>query len=175
MLSAQKSRELVKEIKSGNEEVLLYLFKKHYADMKRIFSSYRMREKEIPSHVASMIVKIWMEIQRNDFSENIDLSSYLLNTARERAEKIVAERKASMKNKPTEVIADKSPQEIIAECVNVLDDKSRKLLQWRYAENNSMEQLAEKLKVDVMSVHDVLLKAFAQLASIVKIRMEYPS
>jgi DNA-directed RNA polymerase specialized sigma24 family protein len=174
MAGRNKNKELIKEIKEGNQEILLYLFRKHYAEMKSIFSSFNVRENEIPAQAAGVIVKIWMEIHRNDFSENIDLASYLLNTAKENGETLAAERKAQRKNKFREIVVDgKAPQEIIAECVNVLDIASRQALQWRYAENQTIEQVAEKLKIDVAAANDFLSKAFLQLSSIVKIRMEY--
>ena len=173
MASANKNRELIKEIKQGNEEVLLYLYRKYYTDVKRIYSSHQISDSEIPAQVAHAIVKIWMEIHRNGFSENIDLVSYLLNTATEDAERLASEKKADRKNKFRNNASDnKLPQEIVAECVNVLDDASRKALQWRYAENYSLQQVAEKLKADVAATHDLLGKSFLQLSSIVKIRMQ---
>ncbi len=174
MAGRNKSKELIKEIKDGNEAVLLYLFRKYYGEMKRIFQSYRVDEKEIPAQVAAMLVKIWMEIHRNDFSENIDLPSYLLNTAKENASKLAIEKKEGRKNKIKYLtVDDKNQQQIVAECVNVLDKASRQALQWHYAENYTIEQVAEKLKIDVAGANDFLNKAFGQLSSIVKIRTEY--
>ncbi len=175
---ALKSRQLIKEIKDGNEEVLLYLFRKEYAVLKRIFFSGGAHEKEIPALTAAVIVKVWMEIHKNDFSENIDLSSYLVNTAKENARQYATEKKLKRKMKAHMHIDEvdlqpKTPQEVMAECVNVLDDASRKALQWHFAENHSVEQVAQKLKIDTVAAHDFLHKAFAQLASIAKIRMDY--
>jgi len=172
MAGGNKNRELIKEIKSGNQDILLYLFKKYYHDMKHVFQSRNVEEKDILAQAAAVIVQVWMEIQRNDFSENIELESYLLNTSKDNAERLAAEKKANKKNKLTDVAVDeRTPREIIAECVNVLDTASRQALQWHYAENQSIEKVAEKLKIDVAAAHDFIGKAFTQLSSIVKIRM----
>ena len=101
--------------------------------MKRIFRSRSIKEKEIPVQAAAAVVKVWMEIHRNDISENIDLPSYLINTARECADSAKAEKKAKRKSsgKPQKTKEDqkdgdaqmlsspnlsdsRTPQEIIA-------------------------------------------------------------
>jgi DNA-directed RNA polymerase specialized sigma24 family protein len=167
--SRNKNKELIQDIKNGNEEILIHLFKKHYIELKAIFSSYTRDEKVLTAEIARVIVRIWLEIHRNDFSENIDLESYLLNTAKDSAEKLAADKR--LKNIKSD--RTKTPQEIIADCVNALGDSSRKALELRYAEHYSIEEVAEKLKIDVAAAHDLLDKSFMQLSSIAKIRMEF--
>lgn len=171
MAGRNRNKELIKEIKSGNEEVLLHLFKKYYKDLKRIFHSYSIKESDMPSLASAVLVQIWMEIQQNDFSENIDLPSYILNTGKEMGQKTAEERKERRKDRNKEVVEVQMPRDIIAECVNVLDPAAKQALQLRYAENKSVDEVAARLNKDISAAHELLFKAFDQLSAIVKIRM----
>lgn len=159
------NQEIITSIQNGEEDVLFYLTGKYFQSSRRWLRRKGVKDSETPSVFSNILLNVFREVQKNDFSKNNDVEIFFFNTLKEELINIHA-----TGNEKTE--KQEEDAQIVARCFSILSDESKKILSERYVENLSFEQIAsrENFSNPVIAEFE-FTKAFSQFESIIKSRL----
>jgi DNA-directed RNA polymerase specialized sigma24 family protein len=169
-MSRYSNKQLITEIQNGNEEVLVYLTKKYFQTARRILRMKGLKDSQTPDTFSNVLIKIWMNILHHKFSPSIEFETFLFNSLQEHINEI-KEKKGSNQMKQDTLFSEQQ-RLVVAQCVSILDETERNLIQAYYAEQLSFEKIADRFSYSnaVIAQHEVY-KAMTQLEGIVKLRL----
>jgi len=117
------------------------------------------------------LVKIYTQVQRQKLSPNIDFESFFFNALQEHIHELKEKKTKSGLMEVGSLYSSKQ-KNIVSDCVMIIDENARKIIQARVAEGMSFEKIAEKFNYSnpVIAQFEVN-KALSQLEGIVKLRL----
>lgn len=161
-MARYSNQEIITLIQNGDEDVLFYLTGKYFQSSRRWLRRQGVLDSDTPSVFSTVLLKVYREIQKSNFSKNNDVEVFFFNSLKDELNHL----RAGGKEKPEE----ETP--VIARCFSILSEESKKILSERYVENLSFEQIAsrENFSNPVIAEFE-FTKAFSQFESIVKSRL----
>lgn len=169
-MSRFNNKKLIAGIQNGNEEVIVYLAEKYFPYARKLLRTKGISDSSTPEFFSNVLVKVCFDIIHHQFPPSIELETFFFNSLNDSVE----EAKKNKHGNKLKVEGDwmNSQKEVVAQCVSILDEQSKKLVQSYYAERMSFETIAVKFNYSnpVIAQHEVN-KAIAQLEGIVKLRL----
>ena len=164
-MARYSNQEIITSIQNGEEDVLFYLTGKYFQSSRRWLRRRGIQDSKTPSVFSIVLLKVYREIQKSDFSKNNDVEILFFNSLKEELNQSLANEKEKTQ-KPEEEI------EIIARCFHILSDESKKILSERYVENLSFEHIASKENFSNPVIAEFeFTKAYSQFENIIKSRL----
>ncbi len=168
-MSKYHNKELITEIQNGNEDVLVYLAGKYFQQAGRVMRMKGIKDSSTPGIFSTVLVKVWLDILQHKFPPSIEFETFFFNSLQD----FIRESKGKKRNqlKSADVFFDQQ-KEVVGQCVSILDEHARNLVQAHYAEHLSFEKIAVRFNYSnaVIAQHEVN-KAMSQLEGIVKLRL----
>ena len=147
----------------------MYLSSKYFQHAGRIMRMKGVKDSMTPGIFSTVLVKAWLNVKQHAFPSSIEFETFFFNSLQD----YLAELKESKRNqlKPTDLFSIQQ-KEVVAQCVSILDENARNLVQAHYAEQMSFEKIALQFNYSnaVIAQHEVN-KAMSQLEGIVKLRL----
>lgn len=144
-----KDEEVLERIRKGDETALQYLYKKYYRMMLHLVLKNNGSEAEAQDVFQDALILFWEKAQKPDFVLTAKITTFLYSICQNLWRKELSKKqKISFEEKDKIVIEDWEQQERIKAmqaCINKLDEMCRKILQFYYFDNLSMQDIAEKL------------------------------
>ena len=175
------SKQILKEILDGNEDVLPFLTRKYYPASRRMLRLRGFRDKDTPAIFAEVLMDAFVSLSAAQ-GENTALKSLDSFQFEEyffdRLKHFIGEQKKSHAEKNSEsedaeaVSNILAQQKVRAKCVQVLDPEYQDLLYARAVKNLSYEKIADQFKFSnpVIAQYE-FNKACAQLEAVITARM----
>lgn len=144
-----KDSLILKQIRSGDESALDFIYKKNYKMMTRLIINNNGTEEEAQDIYQEALIVFWQKARKEDFVLTSKISTYLYSVCLNLWRKEL-DRKAKLSNevKETEDINNddkKEREKIIQDAINSLGDTCRQVLMYYYFDNMSMQEIADKL------------------------------
>ena len=143
---------IVEQIKSGDEKILIHLYKEYHSLIKSFILKNGGDENGIDDIVQDTIISLWKNVQKPTFLLHVKLSTYALAIAKNKWFKEVKKRSKfrridatqsktlEAKNNPIDI-----DQDIIIKLIQEMDDTCRRLLAYFYFDGFNNKIIAEKL------------------------------
>ena len=169
-MSRYSNKELITEIRNGNEDVLVYLAGKYFRHAGRIMRMKGIKDSSTPGIFSTVLVKVWLDVQHHTFPPSIEFETFFLNSLQDYITDL-KEKKRDNQLKSTDLFSTQQ-KEVVAQCVSILDENAKNLVQAHYAEQLSFEKIAVRFNYSnaVIAQHEVN-RAMSQLEGIVKLRL----
>lgn len=145
-----RDNEAIELIKKGDERALDYLYKKNYKMMVNLIVKNNGTEDEAKDIYQEALVVFWQKVTSGELVMTSKISTYLYSICQNLWRKEL-ERKSRYSNEE----ADKSENEnklekqermaAIHDCLNQLGESCRKILQYYYFDELSMNEIADKM------------------------------
>ncbi len=144
-----KDSLILKQIRSGDESALDFIYKKNYKMMTRLIINNNGTEEEAQDIYQEALIVFWQKARKEDFVLTSKISTYLYSVCLNLWRKEL-DRKAKLSNeiKETEEVNNddkKEREKIIQDAINSLGDTCRQVLMYYYFDNMSMQEIADKL------------------------------
>ena len=137
MKTKYSNKEILEQISNGNKDILLFLFEKYYRNSFKLLKKKGLNEKQQKKFFARVLAILWIEIRNLNNKDHIDAESMLYNILENYANKI-------FKDADTELIFETALNadeleisKVMADCVDVLDEKERLMIVHHFTEGNS--------------------------------------
>ena len=130
-MASLSNRQIIHSIENGEESVLFYLTKKYFHSSRRMLRRAGLPDVLTPKVFSDVLIKVYREIQQNEFSENVDFEKYFMNSMKE-----------ALSNNNTKVSSSES--DVVASCFSILDESAKKLISLRIVEKLSFESIAAR-------------------------------
>jgi flagellar biosynthesis/type III secretory pathway chaperone len=169
-MSRFNNRQIIDGIQNGNEEILVYLIERYFQQLRRYLRMKGVQDTLTPVFFSNALAISLMEIQQHAFPSGFEFEPFFLNHLKE----LIDQEKNIIKDnhlKRFDLISEEK-KSVVAQCVAILDEQSKKLVQAYYAEGLSYEAIAVKFNYSnpVIAQHEVI-KAMNQLEGIVMLRL----
>jgi len=167
------NKALIPEIQNGNEDVLVYLSGKYFAQSRHLVRLKGLSEDRAPGIFSTVLVRVWMNVLQHRLPASVEFETFFFNSLKEEIE--AEKRKKKEHHSSSDIAFAGDQKEIVAQCVSILDESSRQLIYARYAEFMSFESIAARFTYSnaVIAQYEVN-KAIQQLQGIVKVRLSIP-
>ena len=143
---------IVEQIKSGDEEILLHLYKEYNNLIKSFIIKNGGNDENIDDIVQDTIISLWKNVQKPTFLLQAKLSTYIIAIAKNkwfkelkkqnRFRRVDATHSRTIKASNTSNNLDHA---IIVKIVQQMDETCRKLLAYFYFDGLNNKSIAEKL------------------------------
>jgi RNA polymerase sigma factor (sigma-70 family) len=143
---------IVEQIKSGDEKILLHLYKEYHSLIKSFILKNGGDDNNIDDIVQETIISLWKNVQKPTFLLQAKLSTYVIAIAknkwfkefkkRSRFRRVDATHCRTMKASSTSINLDHA---IIVKIVQEMDETCRRLLAYFYFDGLNNKSIAEKL------------------------------
>jgi RNA polymerase sigma factor (sigma-70 family) len=173
-------QKIIEEIRNGNEEMLVYVYKQNYTPVRNFILRNSGDEEEIDDVLQDGVIALWQNVMKDDFILTARLSTYLLAIVKnlwfKRLKKkhrllridesgIEREKADSEASKAIEHIDLSAIHDILAE----MDETCKKLLCYFYFDGFNNKVIAEKLGfANTDTVKSKKYQCFKKLESRVK-------
>jgi len=144
-----KDQEVLERIRKGDETALQYLYKQHYRMMLRLVLKNSGTEEEAQDVFQDSLILFWQKVHLPDFQLTSKISTFLYsicyNLWRKELEK---KSRLSREEKDEAVVEDWDKQEriqIVNACINKLGATCKKILQYYYFDELSMNDIAQQM------------------------------
>lgn len=144
-----KDKELIAQIKKGDEKALDYIYKKNFKSIIKMVLNNRGTEDEAQDIYQDALIVLWQKVQKDDFVLTSKLSTYLYAICKnlwlkelERKSKLIGTEKDEVEFIDFE---QKERIKIIHDCIDSLGDTCKKVLTYYYFDGMSMQEIAKKL------------------------------
>ena len=169
-MSRFNNKQLIAGIQNGNNEVIVYLAEKYFPYTRKMLRTKGVRDSMTPEFFSSVLVKVCLDIVQNKFPSSIEFETFFFNCMKDS----ILEWKSRQGDDTLgeEVSLSDQQKLIVAQCVSILDEQSKKLVHAYYAERLSFETIATKFNFSnpVIAQYEVN-KAINQLEGIVTLRL----
>jgi len=166
---------IVEKIKSGDEKILVYLYKEYHSLIKSFILKNGGEENIIDDIVQDTVISLWRNVQKPKFLLQAKLSTYTLAIAknkwfkelkkRNRFRRVDVAHTKSMIASNTTINLDHS---IIVQIVQEMDETCRKLLSYFYFDGFNNKTIAERLNfANTNTVKSKKYQCFKKLQSTV--------
>lgn len=143
---------IVERIKSGDEEILIHLYKEYHSLIKSFVLKNGGDDKNIDDIVQDTIISLWKNVRKPTFLLHSKLSTYVIAIAKNKWFKELKRRNRFRRVDTTHSRTLKSPNTsinldhaIIIKIVQEMDDTCRRLLAYFYFDGFSNKSIAKKL------------------------------
>lgn len=170
MDSSQNEIHLIRAFKSGDEKAFEQLFERHHKKLYGFLFKLLNSKQDAEEIVQDTFIKIWE--RRKDFIEGYAFESFLfkiaknafLNLNRKKVNRRIVESDLALFNEKTssnteEYVVFHETNEIINTIIDGLPPRRKEIFILRRIEGLSRKEIAEKLKISVITVDSQLLKA----------------
>jgi RNA polymerase sigma factor (sigma-70 family) len=145
--------QLVDEIKSGNEEALVVMYKSYYAMVKNFILKNNGSEDEVEDVLQDSLIAIWRNVNKKDFSLTVKMSTYLMaivknlwfKQLKKKTRFTVVDESLQEKITADDISTDHLDQSIIHQLVAELVETCKKLLSYFYFDGLENKIIAEKM------------------------------
>ncbi|MCX6291896.1 MAG: hypothetical protein NT126_09055 [Bacteroidetes bacterium] len=169
-MSRYSNKQLITEIRNGNEDVLDFLATKYFSHARRVIRLKGIKDSTAPELFSIVLVKAWFDVLFHKLPANIDFEAFFYSSL----EDYIRELKDRKKNNSlkSDSLFSNHQKEVVAQCVFILDEQAKKLVHAHYGEKLSFEKIASRFNYSnaVIAQHEVN-KAMNQLEGIVKLRL----
>jgi hypothetical protein len=162
-----RKKNIIEEIKAENSEILPYIVRKFFPVGRKFLVQKGVRDSLTPGIFTNALTKILLRIKKNNFPSEVDFNSILQSALLQESKEI---------NNHYSEIEDFNHkdliQDVVANCVEILDSQSQKLLFHRFAEGLTYEEIALKVGYgnSVIAQFETA-KVFKQLQTIANARL----
>ena len=144
-----KDSEILKRIERGEEQVLDYLYKKHYRMMLKIVLSNNGTEEEAKDVYQEALIVFWQKVSSKQLVLTSKISTYLysicLNQWRKELDRKSRLSREEKDGEEYQRFEESETSKIIQECINDLGDPCKSILIYHYFDGMSMTDIAEKM------------------------------
>jgi RNA polymerase sigma factor (sigma-70 family) len=146
---------LIKEIQSGSQKALQYLYKLHFAMIENLIRKNNGSEEDAQEIYQEAMLVVYEKLQKPDFKLSCSLKTYIYSVCRNMW---MYQLRKNEQNQTRfsdfeqfipveEAIAGENPEyeAMLGEVMNLIDDKCKQLLELFYYHGFSLEIIAEKL------------------------------
>jgi RNA polymerase sigma factor (sigma-70 family) len=143
---------IVEQIKSGDEKILLHLYKEYHSLIRSFILKNGCNNDNIDDIVQDTIISFWINVQKPTFLLQAKLSTYIIAIAknkwfkefkkRSKFRRVDATHSRTMKASDTSINLDHA---IIIKIVQEMDETCRRLLAYFYFDGLNNKSIAEKL------------------------------
>jgi RNA polymerase sigma factor (sigma-70 family) len=144
-----KDKELITQIKKGDEKALDYIYHKNFKSIIKMVLNNKGTEDEAQDIYQDALIVLWQKVQKDDFVLTSKLSTYLYAICKnlwlrelERKSRLVGIEKDEVEFINLE---QKERIKIIHDCIDSLGDTCKKVLTYYYFDGMSMLEIAKKL------------------------------
>lgn len=171
--------QLVEEIKSGNEDALLSMYKSHFSMVKSFILKNNGTEDEIDDVFQDSLIAVWRNVNRPDFSLTVKMSTYLMSIVknlwykqlRKKTRFTVVDESSKEKISADDISTDHMDHQLIHQMVAELDETCKKLLSYFYFDGFENKVIAEKMGfANTDTVKSKKYQCFKKLETAVKER-----
>jgi len=144
-----KDSEILAKIKQGDESALDYLYKKNFKMMTKMVINNSGSEDEAKDIYQEALIVFWQKAVSGNLVLSSKISTFIYSICQNLWRKELERKsKLSSEEKDSSVINDVDRRErieIINNCINQLGETCRKILNYYYFDNMSMNDIAEKM------------------------------
>lgn len=139
-------------IKQGDEQMLVYLYKQHYTMVKNFVLKNSGDETAVDDILQDTVIAVWKNANKSDFLLQSKLSTYIMAIAKNLWFKELKKRtkfklvdETNQLDHGTDTMRLDMDRTIIVSIVKQMDDTCRRLLSYFYFDGLSTKLIAEKL------------------------------
>lgn len=145
--------KLIEEIRNGNEEVLVNMYKNNYTMVRNFILKNNGNEDDIEDVLQDSVIAVWRNVNKDNFNLTAKMSTYLMSIVKntwfkklkKRQRFTVVDESHKEKISQEETSTDHLDHSIIREMVAAMDDTCKKLLSYFYFDGYDNKTIAEKL------------------------------
>ncbi|MCB0735251.1 MAG: RNA polymerase sigma factor [Flavobacteriales bacterium] len=145
--------QLVDEIKSGNEDALLSMYKQYFTMVKSFILKNNGTEDEIEDVFQDSLIAVWRNVNKKDFTLTVKMSTYLMaivknlwfKQLKKKTRFTVVDESLQEKILADDVKTDHLDHSLIHDMVAELDETCKKLLGYFYFDGLENKVIAEKM------------------------------
>ncbi|GAB4131561.1 MAG: hypothetical protein OHK0045_03340 [Raineya sp.] len=144
-----KDEEVLERIRKGDETALQYLYKKNYRMILQLVTKNSGNEAEAQDIFQDALILFWEKVQKPDFKLTAKITTFLYSICHNLwLKELSKKQKISFEEKDEAIKEDWEQEERIRamqNCISKLGETCRKILQFYYFDNLSMQDIATKL------------------------------
>lgn len=144
-----KDKELITQIKKGDEKALDYIYRKNFKSIIKMVLNNKGTEDEAQDIYQDALIVLWQKVQKDDFVLTSKLSTYLYAICKNLWLKELERKSRLVGTEKDEVefinLEQKERIKIIHDCIDSLGDTCKKVLTYYYFDGMSMLEIAKKL------------------------------
>ncbi|MCB9261012.1 MAG: sigma-70 family RNA polymerase sigma factor [Flavobacteriales bacterium] len=145
--------QLVEQIKTGNEEALVSMYKTYYSMVKSFILKNNGTEEEIDDVYQDGLIAVWRNVNKPDFTLTVKMSTYLMaivknlwfKRLKKKSRFTVVDESFQEKISADNISTDHLDHKVIHQLVSELDETCKKLLSFFYFDGYDNKVIAEKL------------------------------
>ena len=145
--------QLVEEIKAGNEEALVTMYKSYYGMVKSFILKNNGTESEIEDVLQDSLIAVWRNVNKPGFSLTVKMSTYLMaivknlwfKQLKKKTRFTVVDESLQEKISADSIRTDHLDHRVIHDLVGQLDETCKKLLSYFYFDGLENKVIAEKM------------------------------
>ncbi|MCS6795368.1 MAG: sigma-70 family RNA polymerase sigma factor [Raineya sp.] len=147
-----RDEEILKRIRKGDETALQYLYKHNYRMILRLIVKNNGTESEAQDIFQDALILFWENVRKPDFTLTSKISTYLYSVCQNLwLKELKKKSRIADKDIPEDTLTDTQSWEreekikIMQTCIAKLGELCRKILQYYYFDELSMQDIADKL------------------------------
>ncbi|MBO6515166.1 MAG: sigma-70 family RNA polymerase sigma factor [Bacteroidia bacterium] len=145
--------QLVEEIKAGNEDALVVMYKSYYAMVKNFILKNNGSEDEVDDVLQDGLIAVWRNVNKSNFSLTVKMSTYLMaivknlwfKQLKKKTRFTVVDESLQEKITADDISTDHLDHSVIHTLVAELDETCKKLLSYFYFDGLENKVIAEKM------------------------------
>ncbi|MBI1306689.1 MAG: sigma-70 family RNA polymerase sigma factor [Bacteroidetes bacterium] len=169
--------QLVDEIKAGNEDALMSMYKMFYSMVKSFILKNNGTEDEVEDVFQDSLIAVWRNVNKPGFTLTVKMSTYLMaivknlwfKQLKKKTRFTVVDESYQEKIMADDISTDHLDHSLIHEMVANLDDTCKRLLGYFYFDGLENKIIAEKMGfANTDTVKSKKYQCFKKLEAIVK-------
>ncbi len=147
-----RDKEILERIRKSDETALQYLYKNYYRTILRLVVKNNGTESEAKDIFQDALISLWEKVRKPDFTLTSKLSTYLYSVCHNLwLKELKKKTRFADREVPENILTDNQSLEreekikIMQSCIEKLGELCRKILQYYYFDELSMQDIAEKL------------------------------
>lgn len=149
-------QKVIEEIRNGNEEMLVYVYKQNYTPVRNFILRNNGEEDDIDDILQESVIALWQNVMKEEFHLSAKLTTYLLAIVKNLWFKQLKKKNRLVRIDETGTEREKAEGDqfnalsridltAIHEIIAEMDETCRKLLSYFYFDGFSNKVIAEKL------------------------------
>ena len=145
--------QLVEEIKAGNEDALLSMYKSYFSMVKSFILKNSGTEDEVDDVFQDSLIAVWRNVNKSGFTLTVKMSTYLMaivknlwfKQLKKKTRFTVVDESLQEKISADHISTDHLDHDLIHDMVSELDETCKKLLGYFYFDGLENKIIAEKM------------------------------